>query len=354
MALSWRPDGKLLAVGYDSGDLTLLDIDSNVPIMRRRPDDPDAGGFTCLKWMLAESPAAKKKSGESSPDPWAFLTRLPSLSKAYTASGSGEETELISGLDDEPFSLLISGSDSGKIVVFADGFLKVASLYPFLCENSSKNPKPSSQIDDISVSRDFSTFVVISGCKIMILEMEIIRKCLEEIRILALNFRILDGMVTYMENTLKQIQESWEGILVEMDDKLASYGGGGGPDGMAADFLELLTFGIPSPDLEAFLVQDLTEKGLKKLGHSIEVSYSNVQRLLLKYLHAVSQSMNCALADLRGLIEAAGREKFALMMGLTQDKVVDAQQKAAMFWMKGIELQQVIDESMKSFKAFFR
>ena len=50
---------------------------------------------------------------------------------------------------------------------------------------------------------------------------------------------------------------------------------------------------FPIPISEAynfcFLFQELTEKGLKKLGHSIEVSYSNVQRLVLKYLHTGSQ-----------------------------------------------------------------
>ena len=55
-----------------------------------------------------------------------------------------------------------------------------------------------------------------------------------------------------------------------MDNKLRHFASHM-PDqhGMAADFLELLMLGIPSPELEHFLVQDLGEKGLKKLGHSI-------------------------------------------------------------------------------------
>ena len=34
--------------------------------------------------------------------------------------------------------------------------------------------------------------------------------------------------------------------------------------------------------------------------------------------------------------------------------IVDAERCAASFWSKGIEVQQVLDESIKSFKAFFR
>ena len=55
--------------------------------------------------------------------------------------------------------------------------------------------------------------------------------------------------------------------MLEMDNKLHTYAKQM-PDhhGMAADFLELLMLGTPSPELENFLLQELGEKGLKKLG----------------------------------------------------------------------------------------
>jgi len=39
--------------------------------------------------------------------------------------------------------------------------------------------------------------------------------------------------------------------------------------------------------LETFLLRDLTEKGLKKFGHSIEMCYSNIQ-VRFKILHVFS------------------------------------------------------------------
>ena len=56
-----------------------------------------------------------------------------------------------------------------------------------------------------------------------------------------------------MNDTLKQIQEAWESVLLEMDSKLESYAQKLPEDGLAADFLELLMFGVPSPELESFL-----------------------------------------------------------------------------------------------------
>ena len=122
--------------------------------------------------------------------------------------------------------------------------------------------------------------------------------------------------------------------------------------GMSADFLELLMLGTPSAALEHFLIQDLGEKGLKKLGHSIDVSYSNMQRLVLKYLHTVSQALNFHLAEMKGHIQAS--DKYEAVLKISVESVIEAQQNAAVLWAKAVELQQVIDESKKCFKAFFK
>lgn len=84
----------------------------------------------------------------------------------------------------------------------------------------------------------------------------------------------------YLDRTLMAISEAWETILLEMDEKLSRYAEANPPGAVAADFLELLMIGIPSVNLENFLLRDLTEKGLKKLGHSIEMCYSNIQVLI--------------------------------------------------------------------------
>lgn len=83
---------------------------------------------------------------------------------------------------------------------------------------------------------------------------------------------------------MQAITEAWESILLEMDSKLASYAATVTDGSVAADFLDLLMLGVPSPELELFLQRDLTEKGLKKLSHSIELSYSNIQVRHFSYI----------------------------------------------------------------------
>ena len=92
----------------------------------------------------------------------------------------------------------------------------------------------------------------------------------------------IESLMDYLSHTLMAISEAWETILLEMDEKLTRYAEtvptvSEAEFSMAADFLELLMIGIPKQRLGNFLLRDLTEKGLKKLAHSIEMCYSNIQ-----------------------------------------------------------------------------
>lgn len=184
----------------------------------------------------------------------------------------------------------------------------------------------------------------------------------------------------YLSSTMQAITEAWESILLEMDSKLASYAATVADGSVAADFLDLLMLGVPSSELELFLQRDLTEKGLKKLSHSIELSYSNIQvwshyyccysiiplsllaqffmtlnivsqKFVLKHIHCVGTSVSFHLTELRGM--ARHVERFA-PLGLTEETVAASLSAAGAFLVKATEVQQVIENSMKKFKAFFR
>ena len=140
--------------------------------------------------------------------------------------------------------------------------------------------------------------------KLAFLSMPVISTCFDELEMISHKYSILKGTLTYLEDTIKQLTEAWETVVVEMDSKLENYASNldpSEPSAMAADFLELLMFGSVTNALQFFLLQDLTEKGLKKLESSTDNSYLNVQRLVLKYLHVVSQSLNFYLSEMNGM-----------------------------------------------------
>uniref|UniRef100_A0A4W5KJD0 Anaphase-promoting complex subunit 4 n=1 Tax=Hucho hucho TaxID=62062 RepID=A0A4W5KJD0_9TELE len=104
--------------------------------------------------------------------------------------------------------------------------------------------------------------------------------------------------------------EAWEDILMQMALRLTKFVQNTSTQ-VQDEFLELLLWGRSSPELQALLMNQLTVK-LKKLGQSIETSYSSIQKLVISHLQSGSEAL------------------------------------------KDNKFLQVIDKSMKNFKAFFR
>ena len=75
-------------------------------------------------------PPCTQNESDGSDDVWSFLTKLPSLSKAYSYNPSGlEDTEDCQRLyHGESMSLLIAGTKGGHISLYMNGFLHCAKV----------------------------------------------------------------------------------------------------------------------------------------------------------------------------------------------------------------------------------
>lgn len=119
--MSWRPDGKVLAIGYDTGKLDLFDVESHVPVISNSVDEP----ITFLRW----SSCSLHKNEHNDTD-WEFLTKFPSLSKAFSYNPSNhEDIQNCRKLSVESSpSLLICGTAKGSIHFFMAGYLYIGSI----------------------------------------------------------------------------------------------------------------------------------------------------------------------------------------------------------------------------------
>ena len=109
-------------------------------------------------------------------------------------------------------------------------------------------------------------------------------------------------------------------------------------------------FGHAGIKLEKFLVTDLTDKGLKRIGQAVELSYSNMQKLLIKHIVCANYQLSHYLTQLCGL--AKQEDRFSCL-GLQVNSCLAAYRAAGSFTAKTAELQQVIDGSVKYIKTFF-
>ncbi|XP_041370961.1 anaphase-promoting complex subunit 4-like [Gigantopelta aegis] len=362
--LAWRPDGKVLAVGYASGKIRLCDIENaevlhNINMSKR---------ITTLNWISqvftgSDSWSTEPYSEDGASD---FLPKLQPLNKSYGTISKGHQEENVEDSkklkDQKELNLLLVGTDGDMLHTFAYGIFPTAEVSVSVLDGSEIR-----RICSASISQDLHCLSLIVESRseqsddidyyMLTYDTMLLASRHKELRLLALKYGQITTLIGYLQLTIQQMSEAWEDILMTMDTKLLTFAEqkqrslSGEMTTVSNDFLELLLFGTLSPELQHFLEHELTEKRLKKLGHSIETSYSNIQKLVVKHLQSVSQAIVYHLSDLGGM--SLWYDKFGVL-GLDTAMLQKAVDMAGSFVITTSQLQQVIDGSIKNFKAFFR
>uniref|UniRef100_A0A8I3WAU2 Anaphase-promoting complex subunit 4 n=1 Tax=Callithrix jacchus TaxID=9483 RepID=A0A8I3WAU2_CALJA len=282
-----------------------------------------------------------------------LLPKLPTLPKNYSNTSKifSEENsdEIIKLLGDVRLNILVLGGSSGFIELYAYGMFKIARVTGIagtclaLCL--------SSDLKSLSVVTEVSTSGA-SEVSYFQLETNLLYSFLPEVTRMARKFTHISALLQYINLSLTCMCEAWEEILMQMDSRLTKFVQEKNTTTSVQDeFMHLLLWGKASAELQTLLMNQLTVKGLKKLGQSIESSYSSIQKLVISHLQSGSESLLYHLSELKGM--ASWKQKYE-PLGLDAAGIEDAITAVGSFILKANELLQVIDSSMKNFKAFFR
>ncbi|XP_012940593.1 anaphase-promoting complex subunit 4 [Aplysia californica] len=358
--LAWRPDGKVIAVGYKSGIIRVCDVEKGDQVYIAAVK----GAVTNVVWLEQSKQLSEGEEHYAEDNSENYL---PSAKQQQTLYSERNVSKEQSGLEayerfryltsQKELNLLIVGSDASEVSIFSYGAFPTA-----IVDLSSDEIPECMSVDDALISPDLSCLSIILKStvegiiqyRIKTMDTNLLIARHEEIRLLAAKYVMVASAQMELQVIIQQMCEAWEDILREMDSrllKLAETKRKRADTSVGNDFLELLLFGTTSLDFESFLLTELTDKGLKKLGFSVENSYSNIQKLVVRQLQRVSQNITAHLSDLHGMSQ--WYDRYAVL-GLRPEILRDAVRTAGAFSVSGSELQQVIDASMKNFKAFFR
>ncbi|XP_068627627.1 anaphase-promoting complex subunit 4 isoform X2 [Battus philenor] len=284
-----------------------------------------------------------------------FLQKPPSTSDSYKNQGSDDTVKSYKEIPKpSQLNMLLIGYGNGNI------YMSVFGRYPYGTIHLAQLVNDESgqyKVLHINLSDDFSAMEVLYLDRISkhiyltVINTSVLSSYSEELFMVANKHSQVVQLLSHLDQTMISITEAWEHILLEMDSKMANYASSVPQGGVSADLLELLMFGVPSDELELFLLQELTAKGLKKFGSSVDLSYSTIQKLVLKQLNIVGHNLSYYLSDIRGLTRIPDRFK---ILGLDETTVTRSIRACCAFLNKCLELQQVIDVSMRNYKAFFR
>lgn len=234
---------------------------------------------------------------------------LPSISNKYPQNSTTENYVDYTFLKNQnELNILLIGTNCGQLHISIFGIFTCATI------NISNYLKKNCKVIKSQMSNNLKKLYITimdgnSNIQVVVVDSEIVNLHSKELHLMALKLIYIISLLKHLEQTMLSITEAWESILLEMDSKLSKYAANVPEGAVCADFLDLLMFGVASEEMEEFLMQDLTDKGLKKLGHSIELSYSNIQKLLLMHMNTVGQNITYHLTELRGMARLTHRYK---------------------------------------------
>ncbi|XP_058494472.1 anaphase-promoting complex subunit 4 [Solea solea] len=351
-ALAWRPDGKILAFSLgDTKQVVLCGVEKAEILHVFPVQNP----VTCMHWMeVMEECSVLTSFYNSEDESKLFLPKLPPLPKSYSTTSkifSEEKSdEIMNLLGEVRLNILVLGGDDGFVELYAYGMYKIATLTGVsgMCRSLSL----SSDLKSLSVITEVRSAESNPEICYFQLDTGLLSDCLPEVTRMARKFTHISTLLQYLHLSLTCMCEAWEDILMQMDLRLTKFVQEKNTSTQVQDeFLELLLWGQSSPELQALLMNQLTVKGLKKLGQSIESSYSSIQKLVISHLQSGSEALLYHLSEVKGM--SLWKQKFE-PLGLDSVAIEGAITAVGSFSLKANELLQVIDKSMKNFKAFFR
>ncbi|XP_027019205.1 anaphase-promoting complex subunit 4 isoform X1 [Tachysurus fulvidraco] len=351
-SLAWRPDGKILAFSVGDTKQVILCDAEKAEILHLFPVDCPV---SCMHWMEVQSDSnSSSASSDSEDESGRFLPKLPTLPKSYSSSSkifSEEKSDEVTNLlGDVRFNILVLGGPSGFLELYAYGLYKIATLKGI--SGACRSLCLSSDFKSLSVITEIRSTNRNSEIQYIQLDTGLLSSCLPELTRMARKFTHISTLIQYLRLSLTCMCEAWEDILMQMDLRLTKFVQEKNTSTQVQDeFLELLLWGHASPELQALLMNQLTVKGLKMLGQSIDSSYSSIQKLVISHLQSGSEALLYHLSEVKGM--ALWKQKFQ-PLGLDPAAIEDAITAVGSFTLKASELLQVIDKSMKNFKAFFR
>ncbi|OAQ33214.1 hypothetical protein K457DRAFT_122904 [Linnemannia elongata AG-77] len=348
LSLTWRPDGKAIAVGLVEGGVNIYDYRDGSLISCIQP--ANSGSVHCLKWtdIYLGRPNHSSIFGTNNTQKSTFkalpmLSPIPPTSAQQqmmertmfnkkflggagaggSKSGPGPE-EGCSVLDEETspiMNALLSGDDRGRFMLrLFEGFdMDAVSLLDLLRIHGTKDHLGGLDILKADVQLDLSEINIIArGIHVrdesglepsqQLLQVTLNSGLLDnhshEIRMLGLHKRPMKNLLQYLNDGLQVMKTDYKKISIMAEDCVESLQKSLTSNDVTTtptyEFIQMLLTGRPSESMEQYLQQELNTHDLKRWDKSVKAAYKNLQRVAFESLLPACERLMVILSDLLG------------------------------------------------------
>ncbi|KAF8476183.1 anaphase-promoting complex, cyclosome, subunit 4-domain-containing protein [Kalaharituber pfeilii] len=326
--LQWRPDGKVIALGYSDGVTRICDVNNGKAVLMMTADSTSFGKISCIGWVdnrgapkstqacYGMKPASSEKIPKGILD-LEINQMLPRLS--VLPSGTGPDSlfsskitldsmiNTVKGTDSDILDVLLIGDINGKILVnifesFVVGTLNLPTLCPQLgnqCNLIQHTSPPSLATHALLISSPKRLYFTT-------LDLLFTSQFGQYLHQLAFTSTKLQALLKYIKETVNALNSEWKTMndlaskyVSLVDEALQESGSSGG--GVSLEFFELLITGVGSAGLKEWLVDVLTERGQKRWEKTSLNGYETLRRLVHENLLPTCERLTILLSRLRGL-----------------------------------------------------
>ncbi|KFH69701.1 hypothetical protein MVEG_04507 [Podila verticillata NRRL 6337] len=408
VSLAWRPDGKMIAVGLDSGHINIYDyMDGSLAhtIASVALENSPLASIQCLKWTevyLGPSSAPAFFGIRQSPntllDAMPLLSPIPESSTAQemsarmmfarhrrgaarggfggmasrTVAGSAlglSKAEDVTVLDEEssPIMNALFSSDSHgrfRLRLFGGFDMESISLSEML---QMFAPHQFQTVDIIAadIQADLSELAIIAlgttsdakstGGQLLQITVgsELLRRHAREIRAIGVRTRPIQHLLAYMDECLEVMKKDYgklcqlsEHCMESVQECLKNNGDSNDP---TAEFSHLLLTGRPSVSMDQYLQQELGHHGVKRWDKSGKAAYENLRKVAFECLLPACERLVVHMTDI--LAYSRWRERYGTL-DLDERKVYSCIRLAGEFIGMIERLFQALKFEIKQFNEF--
>ncbi|KAF2073239.1 hypothetical protein CYY_005436 [Polysphondylium violaceum] len=307
-SIEWSPSGKMLAVGYDDGSVSIYNIENSkllnsFPVSKNSDDTTSSTPSSPIHKMIwvKENSSLVSTGGTSVIDRFKNqLSLFPPLHSYFIDNNSSKDEESNSlrvDIYDGGFDILICCDTKGIISFFSLGLLRLATFnyFDYLKKTYSNQhfllkSSNSIKILDLSITDSFKKLTIIGETDnglyfTSTIDTSVLLKKRNEIHEMTLQYYLMNILFKAMQIHMDTILEKWKEATSFMTTKcnefekiLQDYGFS---SSIEQEFIDLLMSGVPSPPLNQFICNNLNN--IKKL-RQIETGCLENRQNMVKFI----------------------------------------------------------------------
>ncbi|KAL3132551.1 hypothetical protein ABBQ32_009090 [Trebouxia sp. C0010 RCD-2024] len=319
-SLCWRPDGKVLACGYEDGYISLLDVENGETMQRGKMV---AGVASAIGWVEEQSDnftpegslAYQARTARFCQAP---VPATPALGAAPRPNYNQTRT------DHQQWPVLPKRLD--MMCVASGSALSIATFGLFPLAGLDVSPvanKPAAQsqvaILKATMTPDLKQLYLLwsesrqsssSGhLSLTICDTSMLADRRRELQNLAQMATYTMSLLNSAESSLAGAEQQWNDAMKVIEDKLQAVrklmrDHGKEVASPKEEFMALLASGALSPAMHQFLTSTLGEGGVKKLSKAVDSAVGNIGGILVDHLQPSLQAAAFKLNELHSLAKA--------------------------------------------------